>query len=120
MFRASLDLIADCGLTWLHVFPYSARPGTPAARMPQLPKTLRRERAARLREAGAAAASAFLASRVGGTAQVLIEQDGRGRTEHFAPIALDAPAAPGTLVRARVAAAGRDSLTGHVLGEAAA
>ncbi len=88
--------------------------------MPQLPKPLRRERAARLREVGAAAAAAFLRSRIGRTEQVLLEQDGKGRTEHFATIALDAPVASGTLVRARVAAAGKDGLMGHVLGEAAA
>ncbi|MPY73366.1 MAG: tRNA (N(6)-L-threonylcarbamoyladenosine(37)-C(2))-methylthiotransferase MtaB [Alphaproteobacteria bacterium] len=120
MFQASLDLVADCGLTWLHVFPYSARPGTPAARMPQLPKPVRRERAARLRDAGATAAAAFLAARVGSTAQVLVERDGRGRTEHFAPIALDAPVADGTLVRARVAAASGDRLIGQILSGAAA
>ncbi|MGH6618277.1 MAG: tRNA (N(6)-L-threonylcarbamoyladenosine(37)-C(2))-methylthiotransferase MtaB [Alphaproteobacteria bacterium] len=120
MFRASLDLVADCGLTWLHVFPYSARPGTPAARMPQLPKPLRRERAARLRDAGATAAAAFLAARVGSTAQVLVERDGRGRTEHFAPIALDAPVVDGTLVRARVAAASGDRLIGQILSGVAA
>ena len=120
MFKNSLDLVEDCGLTWLHVFPYSARPGTPAARMPQLPKALRRERAARLREAGAAAANAFLASRVGGTARVLCEQDGKGRTEHFAPIALDAPISAGTLLTARITAASSDGLTGRILSEAAA
>lgn len=120
MFQASLDLVEDCGLTWLHVFPYSARPGTPAARMPQLPKPLRRERAARLRDAGATAAAAFLGARVGSTADVLVERDGAGRTEHFAPVSLDGATADGALVKARITGAGPERLTGRVLSEAAA
>jgi threonylcarbamoyladenosine tRNA methylthiotransferase MtaB len=120
MFQGTLDLVGDCGLTWLHVFPYSPRPGTPAARMPQLPKALGRERAARLRAAGAAAVSGFLASRVGRTETVLVEQNGVGRTEHFAPVALDTPASDGSLIRARITGVGRDSLTGQAVGEAAA
>jgi threonylcarbamoyladenosine tRNA methylthiotransferase MtaB len=120
MFARSLDLVGDCGLTWLHVFPYSPRPGTPAARMPQLPKALARERAARLRAAGASAVSAFLASRVGRIEHVLVERGRAGRTEQFAPVALDAPMADGTLVRARVTGANRDGLTARALGEAAA
>ena len=80
MFGNSLRLIEDCGLTYLHVFPYSARKGTPAAKMPQLPLALRKERAARLRAAGDEALTAFLESQVGETASVLIEKretDGR-------------------------------------------
>src|SRR5439155_11790729 len=65
MFRRSLDLVAECGIAFLHVFPYSARPGTPAARMPPLDPALVRERAARLRQAGAAALGAELAGRIG-------------------------------------------------------
>jgi threonylcarbamoyladenosine tRNA methylthiotransferase MtaB len=120
MFRGTLDLVGDCGLTWLHVFPYSPRPGTPAARMPQVPTTLRRERAARLRDAGTAAAAVFLASRAGGFERVLVERNGAGRTEHFAPIALDATAADGAVFTARVTGADANGLTGRVLGEAEA
>jgi threonylcarbamoyladenosine tRNA methylthiotransferase MtaB len=120
MFQGSLDLVGDCGLTWLHVFPYSPRPGTPAARMPQLPKALGRERAARLRTAGAEAVSAFLAARVGKTEHVLVERSGTGRTEHFAPVALEAPAADGALVRAQITGVGPGGLTGRALGGAAA
>ena len=100
MFENSLAAVDDLGLTYLHVFPYSARPGTPAARMPQVPGTVRKERAARLRSAGDAALARFLESRVGRDAEVLIEKPGFGRTEHFAPVAMDGE--PGTIVRARI------------------
>ena len=86
MFRGSLALIEDCGLAFLHVFPYSARAGTPAARMPQLPMALRRERARRLRTAGAAAEARFLARQTGRAERVLIERAGRGHGESFAEI----------------------------------
>ena len=86
MFRNTLDLIAECGLAFVHVFPYSPRPGTPAARMPQLAHLLIRERAARLREAAAAALTAELARRVGEVEEVLIEAPGRGRAACYAPV----------------------------------
>jgi threonylcarbamoyladenosine tRNA methylthiotransferase MtaB len=88
MFARSLDLIEECGLTFLHVFPYSPRPGTPAARMPQVAGSEVRERARRLREAGAAALRKRLASEVGTTREVLIESATAGRTEHFMPVAI--------------------------------
>jgi threonylcarbamoyladenosine tRNA methylthiotransferase MtaB len=72
-FQESLDLVTDCDLSFLHVFPYSERPGTPAARMPQIPVPERRARAARLREAGAAAAARYFAARLGQEEQVLLE-----------------------------------------------
>ncbi len=90
MFENSLRAVDDCGLTYLHVFPYSPRPGTPAARMPQVPGNLRKERAARLRALGAEREAQFLRSRIGGTAQVLVEKDGFGRSEHYAPVILPA------------------------------
>jgi threonylcarbamoyladenosine tRNA methylthiotransferase MtaB len=110
MFRRSLDLVEDCDLTWLHVFPYSARPGTPAARMPQLPKTVRKERAACLRNAGAAAVTRYLQSRIGSTARVLVEREGAGRCEHFAPVAVGKDAPNGALVDATIVAANADTL----------
>ncbi len=88
MFLSTLDLIEACGLTYLHVFPYSARPGTPAARMPQVPAPVRKARAARLRRAGESALRDFLETRIGATALVLVEKDGFGRDEHFAPVEL--------------------------------
>ncbi|PWS37571.1 tRNA (N(6)-L-threonylcarbamoyladenosine(37)-C(2))-methylthiotransferase MtaB [Falsiroseomonas bella] len=113
-FAAMLDMVERCGLTFLHVFPYSERPGTPAARMPQLPKLLRRERAARLREAGRRAARRFYDSRIGMTEQVLLERADRGHSAHFAPVRLAAEAGnPGELRALRIVAAGDDGLIGE-------
>ncbi len=89
MFDNTLNLVRDCKLTYLHIFPYSARKGTPAARMPQVPMALRKERAARLRQAGKTQEQAFFASRVGTKASVLMERNGKGHTEHFAPVTLE-------------------------------
>jgi threonylcarbamoyladenosine tRNA methylthiotransferase MtaB len=88
MFTRSQDLVAACGLTFLHVFPYSPRPGTPAARMPQVTGHEIRERARRLRAAGEAALQRRLESEIGATRQVLIESATQGRTEHFLPVAV--------------------------------
>ncbi len=104
MFRRSLDLVEDCGLTFLHVFPYSEREGTPAARMPGLPVAERKARAAELRRAGERALEAFLAGRVGGPVEVLVEDGTRGRSEHYAAVELDRAAPAGAVVAARVRA----------------
>lgn len=96
-FVRSLELVAECGLTHLHVFPYSPRPGTPAARMPPVPGDVVRTRAARLREAGAAALAAHLAGEVGRRHRVLTERGGIGRTEGFTPVRLEADAPAGVL-----------------------
>jgi len=88
MFARSLDLVDECGLTFLHVFPYSPRPGTPAARMPQVAGSEIKERAKRLRAAGEMALQKRLASEVGTTRDVLIESGTAGRTEHFVPVAI--------------------------------
>ena len=88
MFKRSLDLVEECDLTFLHVFPYSPRPGTPAARMPQVGGDKIRERAKRLRMAGEAALQRRLTSETGATRHVLIESAGQGRTEHFLPVAI--------------------------------
>jgi len=110
-FAETLSLVEECGLTFLHVFPFSARPGTPAARMPQLPVPLRKERAARLREAGAKAAQRFFASRIGREESVLFEQADRGHTEQFAPLRLSRGAArPGAILRLRVTGATAQTL----------
>lgn len=87
-FAAMMALVEEADLSFLHVFPYSERPGTPAARMPQLPVPVRRERAARLRAAGQAAARRFHAGRLGAEERVLFEASGRGHSEHFAPVRL--------------------------------
>jgi threonylcarbamoyladenosine tRNA methylthiotransferase MtaB len=94
MFARTLELIDEAGLCHLHVFPYSARRGTPAARMPQVPKALRHERAARLRMAGERAMAALLERQIGRKARVLVERDGRGRSETFAPFRIDGEGAP--------------------------
>jgi threonylcarbamoyladenosine tRNA methylthiotransferase MtaB len=88
MFKRSLDLVEECGLTFLHVFPYSPRPGTPAARMPQVAGPEIRERARRLRAAGESALRKRLASEIGAVREVLIESDRQGRTEYFLPVAV--------------------------------
>jgi threonylcarbamoyladenosine tRNA methylthiotransferase MtaB len=88
MFARSQDLVEECDLTFLHVFPYSPRPGTPAARMPQLASGIIKERARRLRASGEVALQRRLASEVGATRQVLIESATQGRTEHFIPVAI--------------------------------
>jgi threonylcarbamoyladenosine tRNA methylthiotransferase MtaB len=93
MFRNGLDLVAECGIGFLHVFPYSPRPGTPAARMPAVASEIVRERAARLRAAGADALSAELHSRIGTEGDVLIEKPGSGRAEFFAAVTCPADVA---------------------------
>jgi threonylcarbamoyladenosine tRNA methylthiotransferase MtaB len=111
---ANLSLVDDCGLTYLHVFPFSPRTGTPAARMPQLDRRLIKERAARLRERGAAAFVAHLGSQGSAYRQVLVEREGLGRTEHFTPTTIDA-GAPGDIVAARITGHSERALTATAL-----
>ncbi|HET7880217.1 MAG TPA: tRNA (N(6)-L-threonylcarbamoyladenosine(37)-C(2))-methylthiotransferase MtaB [Acetobacteraceae bacterium] len=110
LFRETKDFVADSGLPFLHVFPFSERPGTPAARMPPVPVPVRRERAARLRALGAANTARFLAAQVGQTVSVLTESADRGHSEHFAAVRLAAPVEPGRLVAARVVGTVEQSL----------
>jgi threonylcarbamoyladenosine tRNA methylthiotransferase MtaB len=98
MFARSLDLVDDCGLTHLHVFPFSPRPGTPAARMPQVAREVVKERARRLREKGAAALSRHLDTQVDRTRRVLAESARLGRSEHFTLVGLNAAVEPGMVV----------------------
>jgi threonylcarbamoyladenosine tRNA methylthiotransferase MtaB len=107
MFVRSLDLVEECGLTFLHVFPYSPRPGTPAARMPQVAGAEIKERAKRLRAAGDAALLRRLAWEVGATREILIESATQGRTEHFVPVAIVGEP-PGSV--RRLAIAGHDGV----------
>ncbi len=117
MFENSLRLVEDCGLTFLHVFPYSARRGTPAARMPQVAGALRRERAARLRAAGDAARRRFFESRIGRHSRVLVETSGdrtaSGHCEHFAPVRLQEAARAGAVVTVRITGATDSGLIGR-------
>ena len=112
MFGHTLDVVGEAGLDYLHVFPFSARAGTPAARMPLLPKAVVRERAARLRAAGAAALERALRARIGSEANVLIEQPGFGRSEHYAPVSVAGEAAVGAIARVRLTGATADRLIG--------
>jgi threonylcarbamoyladenosine tRNA methylthiotransferase MtaB len=98
MFARSLDLVDDCGLTHLHVFPFSPRPGTPAARMPQTAREVVKERARRLREKGAAALCAHLDTEVGRTRRVLAESARLGRSEHYTLVGLNVAVETGMVV----------------------
>jgi len=110
LFEETLAFVNEAELPYLHVFPYSERQGTPAARMPSVPRPLRRERAARLREAGSHALGRFLQAQIGMTVALLTESDATGHSEHFAPVRLAAPAPAGTLMAARVTGASSDAL----------
>jgi len=104
MFERSLNLVEECGLTFLHVFPYSPRPGTPAARMPQVAGQVIKERARRLRLVGETALRKRLASEVGAVREVLIESATQGRTEHYLPVVISGET-PGAVRRL--------AITGH-------
>ena len=103
-FENTRALIDDCDLTYLHVFPYSARNGTPAARMPQVAGPVRKARAAILRADGERALARFLAARVGQPARVLVESAGQGRCEQFAPVTLPREHAPGAILEVTIRA----------------
>jgi threonylcarbamoyladenosine tRNA methylthiotransferase MtaB len=118
LFRETLDFITAAELPFLHVFPYSERPGTPAARMPAVPVALRRERAARLRAAGYDASARFFAAQVGRSVSVLTESGDTGHTEHFAPVRLEASTEPARLVQAFVTGATAEGLLVHLARDA--
>jgi len=111
MFENTMALVDDADLSLLHVFPYSIRPGTPAARMPQVDGATIKERAARLRAKGAAALARALERQVGTRVNVLMEKDGRGHSEHYLPVDF-AAAAPGSIVSAAIVGATATHLTG--------
>jgi threonylcarbamoyladenosine tRNA methylthiotransferase MtaB len=102
MFANSLRLVEECGLTWLHVFPFSPRPGTPAARMPQIEGGTVKARAARLRRLGTERVAAFLAGQMGLQPTVLVESARMGRTEQFAEVIFATDQPVGRIVAARV------------------
>ncbi len=116
MFQNSLKLVADAGLSALHVFPFSPRKGTPAAKMPGLPRATVKERAARLRACGTAAQAARYEAMQGQQHTILVEKPGMGRTACFAPVAFAGDAAPGSFVSVRLSGQSSD----HLLGELAA
>ncbi len=101
-FENALALVQECDLTWLHVFPYSPRPGTPAARMPQVDGRAIKARAARLRKAGAEQVQRHLSAQVGRTHQILMESPHMGRTAQFTEVHFDAPQPEGSIVTASI------------------
>jgi threonylcarbamoyladenosine tRNA methylthiotransferase MtaB len=103
MFTRSLELVDECGLTQLHVFPFSPRPGTPAARMPQLDRAIVKERAQRLRAKGEGAFTRHLEAQRGATRLVLTERGGIGRTEQFTAVRLAGPVEPGIFLDLKIA-----------------
>ncbi|MAH05938.1 MAG: tRNA (N(6)-L-threonylcarbamoyladenosine(37)-C(2))-methylthiotransferase MtaB [Alphaproteobacteria bacterium] len=102
MFENTLKIVDECDLSFLHVFPYSEREGTPAARMPQVDHPIRKERAARLREAGERQVDALLRKHVNSTREVIVEAGNIGRTEHFLPVKLDKDLEQGTLATVEI------------------
>jgi len=112
MFRHTLDLIGECGLAFVHVFPYSVRAGTPAALMPQLPDALIKERAARLRAAGEIALAAELSNRIGSETDVLVERPGMGRATFYAAVSFAESGDAGSVRRMRLVGASGRNLIG--------
>ncbi|MEC8628905.1 MAG: tRNA (N(6)-L-threonylcarbamoyladenosine(37)-C(2))-methylthiotransferase MtaB [Pseudomonadota bacterium] len=102
MFENSLRMVTDCDLTWLHVFPYSPRPGTPAARMPQVNGKAIKSRAARLRAAGETQVQTHLAAQIGRSCEILIETPRLGRTEQFTEVHFDTDLPEGQIIRAEI------------------
>lgn len=115
MFQNTADLVEELGLVYLHVFPYSPRDGTPAARMPQLPTTERKVRAARLRAIGARAHRRLLSSKVGGVHEVLMESGDVGRTRDFARVRVLDGATAGAFVDVRAGSVDGENLLGRIV-----
>jgi threonylcarbamoyladenosine tRNA methylthiotransferase MtaB len=115
MFQNSLNIVEECDLTFLHVFPYSERDGTPAAKMPQVNPAARKDRAARLRALGETQLGKFLRSHIGHERMVVVEKDNIGRTEHFAEVRLDQALPAGSLAQVRVEGLENGFPTGRVI-----
>ena len=115
MFAATRDIVADCELTYLHVFPFSPRKGTPAARMPQVGRATIKERASLLRQLGQDALASYLEAQHGKVFEILMERPQLGRTPHFAEVQLDHPLEEGSFVKARICGHGGKRLTGKVV-----
>ena len=114
-FQDSLRLVEQCHLTWLHVFPYSPRPGTPAARMPQVDGRAIKARAGQLRTAGQKAVSRHMRAQIGRDHMVLMENPTLGRTEQFAQVSFAAPQTEGSIVPARITAVQGEILIGQAI-----
>jgi len=117
MFENSMKIVEECDLTFLHIFPYSEREGTPAAKIPaknQVPVPIRKERAKRLREAGDKQLQKFLKENLNKEMNIIIEKNGFGRAENFAPVKIDQKLESGTLVRVRTKAIEKDRLVADI------
>lgn len=115
MFANTLSLVDACGLTWLHVFPFSARDGTPAADMPPVPGALIKQRAARLRQKGQVSLQAHLQTYVNCAARALMESPDRGRLDDYSPVRLEGDTRPaGSTIRVQLTGQDGQSLWGHV------
>lgn len=115
MFLNTLNIVEECDLTFLHVFPYSERPGTPAAKMPQVFPEVRKERAARLRAKGEEQLTKFLKFHVKQERQVIVEKENYGHTEHFAPVRLDRTLPAGSLISVTTESVGDKFINAVVL-----
>jgi threonylcarbamoyladenosine tRNA methylthiotransferase MtaB len=115
MFKNTIDLVSEANLIYLHVFPYSARAGTPAAKMPQVAKNIRKERAALLREAGEKNLQSYLQTQIGVTTEILVEKERIGKTSHFAVADLDRDCMPGSIVNAVIKNADNNKLQANVI-----
>lgn len=115
MFENTLALVEECGLTYLHVFPFSPRPGTPAAQMPQLDKSVIKTRAAQLRSVAKEALMRYQRSLCGTDVDVLVEQPTVGRTPHFTQVRLNSEQHAGTLLKAKIGTLDHGILTAQVI-----
>lgn len=118
MFQNTMDIVEACDLTFLHVFPYSERPGTPAAKIPaskQVPVPIRKERAAQLRALGEKQVARFLEKHLNQTRRVIVEKGNIGRTEHFAEVRFDKDQSPGDLVDVKICGIENGYLTGEII-----
>jgi threonylcarbamoyladenosine tRNA methylthiotransferase MtaB len=118
MFENTLAIVAEADLTYLHVFPYSPRQGTPAARMPQVNRQVARNRAEILRQAGSMQLARLMGSRLGKIENVLVERNEIGRTEQFVPVAMPGRQ-PGELLAVRITGTAAAGLLGEALRDAA-
>ncbi len=115
MFQNTLDIVEECDLTFLHVFPYSERPGTPAAKMPSVDPSIRKERAGRLRDQGKIQVQKFLNTHMNTRRTAIVEKGNIGRTEHFAGVVLDTECKIGSLVNVETYAIDGDNLKAKVV-----
>jgi threonylcarbamoyladenosine tRNA methylthiotransferase MtaB len=110
-----MDIVEECGLTFLHVFPYSEREGTPAAKMPSVDKAIRKERAARLRGLGEKQVQKFLYNNINKDVQAIVEKGNIARAENFAPVEISEGLEPGSLVRMYTTGIKGSMLTGDLI-----